>query len=81
MSQTVIVHLLNEDPIMAELEKLPNPGDQFVILISPRRRDGKSLPYLEREAVSCLFPWHRISFIEVLPGEAEMAEVVKFFRE
>jgi hypothetical protein len=28
-----------------------------------------------------IFPWHRISFIEVMPGEEAETEVDLFFRE
>ena len=43
MATTVIVHLYNEDPFVAEMEKLPDPTDEFVEVINPRRKDGKDL--------------------------------------
>jgi hypothetical protein len=30
---------------------------------------------------SIIFPWHRISFIEIMASEEERREVVEFFRE
>ncbi len=81
MAYTVILHLPNEDPILAEMEDLPKPNDTCVVVSNMRKRDGNRLNYVEVEAERFIFPWHRISFIEVLPSEAERAKVMKFFRE
>jgi hypothetical protein len=80
VSLEVIVHLHNEDPILAELEAMPNPADQSIILTNPRRRDGRSLHYITEGATAFIFPWTRISFIEVMAEEEEL-EVIEFFRE
>jgi hypothetical protein len=81
MAQTVIIHLANEDPILAEVEDLENLDGPVLECMNPRRRDGKQLHYIAPEATSFLFPWHRISFIELLPSEMERGEVVEFFRD
>lgn len=80
MSITLIVHIQNEDPILCDIEKLPEPGDQVVVVENPRRRDGKDLHYLEDEVTTIIIPWHRINFIEIMPS-AEMEEVITFVRE
>ncbi len=80
MSLEVVIHVLNEDPILAEIEKLPDPKDQALILTNPRRRDGRPLHYVTEGATAFIFPWTRISFIEVMEAE-EAKEVVEFFRE
>ena len=77
---TVIVHVMNEDPILAEMEALPSPTDTSITLTNPRRRDNKPLHYVTAEALSVIFPWHRVSFIEVMPGEESRGEVDLFFR-
>lgn len=81
MAYEVILHMLNEDPVVAEMETLPDPTHQSVIVTNPRRRDGKSLQYITEGATSFIFPWSRISFIEVMAGEEAAKEVVEFFRE
>lgn len=81
MAQTVIIHLVNEDPILAEVEDLENLDGPVLECMNPRRRDGKQLHYITSEATSFLFPWHRISFIELMPSEMERGEVVEFFRD
>ncbi|MBC7243403.1 MAG: hypothetical protein H5T60_13285 [Anaerolineae bacterium] len=81
MGYTVLIHLPNEDPVLAEMEELPPPNATYIICTEARRRDGKPLHYLTPEATAFIFPLSRISFIEILPGEAERGELLGFFRE
>lgn len=80
MSLEVIIHLHNEDPVLAELEAVPDPSHQFLHVLNPRRRDGRSLHYVTEGATSFLFPWTRITFVEIMETEAAK-EVIEFFRE
>jgi hypothetical protein len=80
MAYEVIIHVMNEDPILAEMESLPDPTDQSIVLLNPRRRDGRPLHYVSEGATAFIFPWTRITFIEVMETE-EAKEVVEFFRE
>ncbi|MEJ2448920.1 MAG: hypothetical protein P8Y37_13415 [Anaerolineales bacterium] len=80
MSTTVIVHIRNSEPMLAEIEEMPKPTDTLIKLSNPRQRDGKDLIYLEHNVVSVYWPWSEISFIEVMPGESA-EEVVSFVRE
>ncbi len=76
---TVVLHMLNEDPVLGEIDELPEKNDTLMMIRSPRRRDGKDLPYLEPNISTVIFPTSRISFIEVLPGSDE--EIISFVRE
>jgi hypothetical protein len=80
MSITVIMHLMNEDPVLGDVETLPESSDQVVIINNPRLKDGKDLHYLEADVTTMIVPWHRISFIEIIPS-AELDEVITFGRE
>jgi hypothetical protein len=77
---TVVVHVMNEEPFVAEMETLPTPADQSVTFVNPRGRDNKPLHYIEDQTISVIYPWHRISFIEVRPDEETRGEVDLFFR-
>jgi hypothetical protein len=78
--QTLLLHVTNEEPILAEVEELPSPGDQSIVCMNPRRRDGKDLHYVLPEVQTIIVPWWRINFIEVMPtGEEE--EIVAFYRD
>ena len=79
MATTVIVHVMGDDPFVAEMEKLPQPSDQALILLNPRRRDNKPLQYLERETISMILPMHRVNFVEITPSQ-DTEEVDLFFR-
>jgi hypothetical protein len=80
MSHSVIVHTRNAEPMLAEIEELPDTKDTLIKLSNPRQRDGKDLMYLERNVVSVYWPWAEISFMELLPGETT-EDVVSFIRE
>ncbi|MBE2199473.1 MAG: hypothetical protein IAE79_12740 [Anaerolinea sp.] len=78
--QTVIVHIMNEDPVVCEVESLPDPMAQFVIVHNPRKRDGTDIHYLDEDVSSVMYPLHRINFIQVLPS-TEAEEIIGFVRE
>ncbi|MEM5776581.1 MAG: hypothetical protein AAGU05_16375 [Anaerolineaceae bacterium] len=77
---TVLIHVTNDDPILAEMDDLPDPSDQLLIIKNPRRKDGKDLPYIEANVTTIMWPVVRVTFIEVMPsGEEE--EIITFVRE
>jgi hypothetical protein len=77
---SLLVHIINEDPVLAEVEDLPAANDQSILLQNPRRRDGKDLHYLMANVSAMVVPMHRVSFIEIIPSEAE-EKIVTFVRE
>ena len=81
MSNSIILHVVNEEAIVADVERIPEPSDQFVLANNPRRRDGKDLHYLEDEVTSMIIPWHRINFIEIMQSSEELEEVITIVRE
>ena len=80
MSQTLLVHMMNEEPFLAEVDALPAAVDQVLICSSPRRRDGKDVENFLPEVVTVIIPWHRVTYIEVIPSQAS-EEVLTFVRE
>ncbi len=80
MAYSVLIHLANEDPIMAEMDELPGLQDQVIVVNNPRLRDGKDLHYVLPEVQTLLFPWNRITFIEIMPTDEE-EDVVSFIRD
>ncbi|MDQ2806128.1 MAG: hypothetical protein M3Z04_04295 [Chloroflexota bacterium] len=81
MAKRIILHLTGEDPVECEIEDMPKSGESYIQITNPRRRDGKPLSYITAGARSFLFPWTRITFIEMMVSEAEHREVIEFFRE
>jgi hypothetical protein len=80
MSISVLVHLTNEDAVLGEMEALPEAHANYITVSNPRRRDGKDLPYLQPSVNTVMWTIQRVSFIEVMPGEAE-EKLVTFVRE
>ncbi len=77
---TVIVHINNEDPVMGEIEELPKPSDQTIMLKHPRRKDGKDVHYLEQNVNLVIWPFTRVTFVEIIQ-DIEEDEIISFVRE
>ena len=80
MPYTIILHPTGEEPIIGEVEDLPQPMDISVTVNSPRRIDGKELHYLSESVLTVIWPLNRMNFIEVLPTKSE-EEIIGFVRE
>jgi hypothetical protein len=80
MPYTIIIHPTGEEPIIGEVEDLPQPSDLIITINSPRRIDGKELHYLTESVLTVIWPINRLNFIEVLPTKAE-EEIIGFVRE
>ena len=78
--QTLLLHLSGEEPIMAEVEALPQVTDTVLFCINPRRRDGKELHYVLAEVQTIIVPLQRVNFIEILPSGAE-EEIISPFAD
>ena len=80
MTATVVLHISDEDPVVDEVEVLSAPKDASTTLTTLGRLDGKDLHYLAQGIVIDIRPMHRVSFIEIMPTEAE-EEIIGFVRE
>ncbi len=80
MPTTVQIHIINEEPILAEIENLPASSDTLVIAMNPRLRDGKDLRFLAPNVTTLILPVSRINFIQVMPSSDE-EKVIGFVRE
>lgn len=76
----VLLHILNAEPVLGEIDELPNPSDTFIKVNHPRRMDGKELHFLAENVVTVLWPMDKLNFIEVLSGEEE-EQIIGFVRE
>ncbi|MEI7642990.1 MAG: hypothetical protein WCJ55_01660 [Chloroflexales bacterium] len=80
MAKTVILHLSGEDPMLADIDQDPQPSDMFIKVTNMRKRDGKPVSYLAAGVQAVIYPWHRVTFIEMMPSDEERSQVVDFFR-
>jgi hypothetical protein len=80
MPYTIIIHPTGEEPIIGEVEQLPESTDISIMINSPRKIDGKELHYLAENVLTVIWPINRLNFIEVLPTKSE-EEIIGFVRE
>jgi hypothetical protein len=80
MSFAVILHISGEPSIAGELEELPKPTDNIIVVTNPRTKDGKDLHYIDNAAVKVIWPLSKINFIEVM-GDASDEKIIGFVRE
>jgi hypothetical protein len=80
MAYSVILHISGEPSIIGEVEELPKPSDNLIVLSNPRLRDGKDIHYLEHNVVKVMWPVNKITLIEILESEDE-ERLIGFVRE
>ncbi len=80
MPFTLILHVVNEEPVIGEVEELPLPGDNLIAIRNPRRLDGKDVPYLADNVTTVYWPTSRLNFVEIISGREE-EEIIGFVRE
>ena len=80
MAYSVLIHLVNEDAVLGEMEELPASTANFITVTNPRKRDGKDLPQVQANVTMVMWATHRVTYIEIVPGESE-EKLVTFVRE
>lgn len=80
MPFTIVIHLINEEAVIGEVDEAPAPTDNLITVTNPRRVDGKDLHYLTENVSTVIWPLHRLNFIELLPSKEE-EEIIGFVRE
>jgi hypothetical protein len=80
MPYTLLLHIANEDPVLVEVDEMPNVTDQWIKGSNPRRRDNKDVHYILAEVTTVLFPTWRINFVEVMPGD-DREEIITTVRD
>ena len=80
MAYTIILHINGEVSVLGEIEELPKPSDNLIILTNPRLRDGKDIHYLEQNVTKVIWPLAKVALIEVLESQEE-ENLIGFVRE
>jgi len=80
MSFSVILHIAGETAILGEVDELPKPTDNILVVSNPRQRDGKDLHYINNNVVKVIWPIAKVNFIEILQ-DTEDEKIIGFVRE
>lgn len=65
MIRNAVLHLLNEQPLLADLPTEPAPGDGALICTNLRTVDGKRPFFVDSSASLFVFPLTQLRFVEV----------------
>ncbi len=69
--RNVVIHVANEQPLLADVFALPTASDAGLICTRVRSLDGKRPIFIDRIDSVFFFPYRVIRFIEIPPEEME----------
>jgi hypothetical protein len=64
----VVLHMNNEQPLLADLFEAPSPGDVGLRCTNLRTMNGKRPVFVDDSASIFFFPYLHIRFVEIPPG-------------
>lgn len=70
MIRNAVIHISNEQPLVADLFALPTAGDAGLLCTNVRTLDGKRPVFIDRSDATFFFPYLHIRFIE-MPDAAD----------
>jgi hypothetical protein len=68
--RNVVIHVNNEQPLLADLYDMPTAADVSLICTNVRMLDGKKPLFIDHTNSVFAFPYLHIRFIEILAGAA-----------
>ena len=68
MIRNAVIHVSNEQPLLADLYDVPTASDASLVCTNIRMLDGKKPIFIEDAKSIFVFPYLHIRFIEILPG-------------
>ena len=68
MIRNVVIHIANEQPLLADLYEQPAPADVSLVCTNVRMLDGKRPIFIDHTASVFVFPYLHIRFLEIPPG-------------
>jgi hypothetical protein len=69
--RNVVVHVSNEQPLLADLYDLPAATDAGLLCVNLRAMDGKRPVFVDQIENTFFFPYHVIRFLEIPTGAFE----------
>jgi hypothetical protein len=77
MIRDAVLHLLNEQPLVADLPAMPSPGDVTLHCTNLRTLNRKRPVFVDNIAATFIVPYAQIRFVEIpttSPARAEVRE-------
>jgi hypothetical protein len=63
--RNAVLHLLNEQPLMADLETQPAPSDVVLVCTNLRTMNGTRPVFIDKMESIFIFPYSQVRFIEL----------------
>ena len=68
MIKNAVIHINNEQPLLADLFEMPAPSDVSLICTNIRMLDGKKPVFIDHADSVFVFPYLAIRFVELRAG-------------
>jgi hypothetical protein len=74
--RNVVIHITNEQPLLADLFDTPSATDVSLVCTNVRMLDGKKPIFIDQSTSVFVFPYLNVRFIEFTPGAStDLAEL------
>ena len=73
--RNAVVHLNNEQPVLADLYDMPKALDQGLLCTNVRTMDGKRPVFIDKTEGVFFFPYLHIRFLEIPTGATGLPEL------
>ena len=70
MIRNAVIHINNEQPLLADLYEMPTPQDVSLVCTNIRMLDGKKPVFIDHSGSVFVFPYLAIRFVEIMAGTA-----------
>ena len=70
MIRNVVIHITNEQPLLADLYEMPTAADVSLVCTNIRMLDGKKPIFIDHSTSVFVFPYLNVRFIEILASAA-----------
>ncbi len=74
MIKDAVIHLFNEQPLVADLAELPEPRDVSLVCTNLRTMNRKRPIFVDDSASTFVFPYSQIRFLEIPRGVGARVE-------
>jgi hypothetical protein len=73
--KNAVIHLLNEQPVLADLYEMPQSRDQGLLCTNIRTMDGKRPVFIDKMDGVFYFPYLHVRFLEIPLGSTGLPEI------
>jgi len=66
--RNAVLHIMNEQPMLADLFEMPTPGDVILRCTNLRTMNGKRPVFVDDSMSVFFFPYLHLRFVELMPA-------------